>query len=131
MSLLDHVKSALSLTVITLNLVFWMIVLVVLGIVKAIVPPVRPFLDGFLDRCYRLAVSVDDFWLRRVTGVRWTNPEIALPPDELCLVVSTHASWADILLLQSAIAQRTPPRRARQGDGNLPPQPRQAPPARE
>ena len=105
---IDHARSAVSLTVITLNMTFWAIVLVVLGCVKAIAGPLRPAIDRVLDGCYRAAVAIHDGWLRRVMGARWKNPDLDLPRDELCIVVSNHASWADILLLQSAIARRGP-----------------------
>ncbi|MEM9177927.1 MAG: acetyltransferase, partial [Myxococcota bacterium] len=104
----DHVRSALTLTVITLNLAFWVIALVVLGFTKGIAGPVRPAIDRVLEGCYRVAIAIDDAWLRGVMGARWRNPDLALPKDELCIVVSNHASWADILLLQSAIARRGP-----------------------
>ncbi len=108
MSWIDHARSAASLAVITINLAGWAIVLVLLGCVKAVVGPARPAIDRVLDGCYRLAIAVHDIWLREVMGARWRNPDLDLPEDELCLVLSNHASWADILLLQSAIARRGP-----------------------
>lgn len=104
----DHARSAVSLAVITINLTFWVILLVALGVAKAVVGPARPAIDRAMDRCYRGAVAVHDFWLRDVMGARWKNPELELPADELCLVLSNHSSWTDILLLQSAIARRGP-----------------------
>lgn len=108
MGWLDHVRSAASLAVITLNLTFWVILLVVLGLAKAIAGPARPTVDRVLDGCYRAAIAVHDFWLRRVIGVRWQNPDLVLPREELCLVLANHASWADILILQSAVARQGP-----------------------
>lgn len=108
MSPLEHGKSVLSLVIITLNLAFWVVLLVLLGLLKAVLPPARDWIDGVLEDCYRLAVAVDDAWLRGVVGARWRNPPLALPRDEVCLVLSNHASWADILMLQSAIARRGP-----------------------
>ena len=108
MSWIDHLRSAASLAVITINLTVWVLLLVVLGCVKAVLPPARPAVDRTMDRCYRGAIAVDDFWLRRVMGARWKNPDLALPPDELCIVLCNHSSWADIFLLQSAIARRGP-----------------------
>lgn len=108
MGWIDHARSAASLAVITVNLTGWVILLVVLGCAKAVLPPARPAVDRAMDGCYRCAIAVHDFWLRRVMGARWRNPDLALPPDELCLVLCNHSSWADILLLQSAIARRGP-----------------------
>jgi len=108
MSWIDHARSAASLAVITINLTGWVLLLVVLGCVKAILPPARPAVDRAMDRCYRWAIAVHDFWLRRVMGARWKNPDLTLAPDELCIVLCNHSSWADILLLQSAIARRGP-----------------------
>lgn len=105
---IDHARSTASITVITVNLTFWAILLVVLGCVKAVARPLRGAIDRVLDGCYRTAIAVHDAWLRRVMGARWRNPELDLPRDELCIVLSNHSSWADILLLQSAIARRGP-----------------------
>ena len=93
---------------ISLNLSFWTLVLLVLGGVRAVLPSARSRIDRSLDQCYRSAIGVHDLWLRRVSGCAWRNPPLSLPPDELCIVLSNHQCWADILLLQSAIARRGP-----------------------
>ena len=100
--------STASLIVITLNLSFWGIGLLVLGLLKAGLPTTREWADARMDSAYRGAVAVNDAWLRGVLGLEWDLPEIAVARDEICIVVSNHASWADILLVQSVLVRQGP-----------------------
>lgn len=108
MRLVDHLRSTVVLLGITLNLSFWVVGLVLLGVAKAIVPAFEETANRGMDRAYRTAVAIDDEILRAVSGVRWTDPVLDLPPDQLTLVISNHRCWADIFLLQSAIARHGP-----------------------
>ncbi len=108
MTVLDHAKSVMSVVVFTVNLSVWAIVLVVLGCAKALLPPARPRLDRMLDGCYRAAVAVHDGWMRSGIRVSLRQPELGIPRDELCIVLSNHQCFADIPLLQGAIARRGP-----------------------
>lgn len=108
MSVLDHLKSALTLTAITLNLAFWLCGLVPAALLKAILPGLRESVDRFMDAVYRRAVAFDDLWLHHVSGARWSVSAFEADPDEVMIVLANHASWADILLLQSAIARKGP-----------------------
>ncbi len=98
-----HVKSAVSLAVITLNLVFWIALALPTSLLRLVVPPLAPRIHRALDAIYRAAVRIDDFWLRRVLRLRWTCPALGLDPRRTWLVVSNHVSWADIFLLQSLL----------------------------
>lgn len=98
-----HLKSATSFCVITLNLLLCALPLFIAGIVKGIVPGARPAANRLMDGIYRWAVRVDDFWLRSVVGIRWDQPALNLKPDRTYIVLSNHASWSDILLIQSVI----------------------------
>ena len=108
MTLLDHLKSSLSITVITLNLAIWVLVLLVLGTAKLLLPPLRARIDRQLAFIYRAAVRINDGWLRGVMGISWDCPEIGVAPDEICIVLSNHSSWSDILVLQSVISREGP-----------------------
>lgn len=100
--------SMTSLIVITLNLSFWGIGLLVLGLIKAVLPGLRGWADARMDSAYRGAVAVNDAWLRRVLSLEWNRPDIEVARDEICIVVSNHVSWADILLVQSVLVRDGP-----------------------
>ncbi len=108
MTPLDHLKSAVSITVITLNLAIWVLLLVVLGSAKFLLPPFRGGIDSLLALVYRTAVRVNDLWLRGVMGISWDRPEAGVAKDDVCIVLSNHASWSDILILQSVISLEGP-----------------------
>jgi 1-acyl-sn-glycerol-3-phosphate acyltransferase len=90
--------------VITLNLAFWIGLALPTSILRLVVPPLAPAAHRALDAIYLAAVRVDDFWLRRVIGVRWAIPSLGLDSRQTYLVVSNHVSWADIFLIQSLLA---------------------------
>ena len=102
---IEHLRSATSLLVVTANLLFWIFPLVLVSVVKLVVPGAWRPADRLLDAIYRAAVRVDDLWLRRVVGLRWDRPDAGVRPDEVCLVLSNHVSWADVLVLQSVISR--------------------------
>lgn len=99
----SHLKSAVSLVVITLNLAFWIAIALPIRLARSVVPPLAPAVHRGLDAIYRAAVRVDDFWLRRVIGLRWPLPDLALDAGRTQIVLANHASWADIFLLQSLL----------------------------
>ncbi len=98
-----HLKSAISLVVITLNLVFWIAIALPIRLARSVVPPLAPAVHRALDAIYRAAVRVDDFWLRRVVGLHWPLPDLALDARRTHIVLANHGSWADIFLLQSLL----------------------------
>lgn len=108
MSFWGHCKSATALIVISLQLAFWSLGLVVVGLLKLCVPASRTGADRVMDGMYRAAVAVDDFWLRRVLGIDWDRPALGLARDRSIVVISNHVSWTDILLLQSVIVRDGP-----------------------
>lgn len=103
MTVSQHLKSAASLVVISLNLAFFITLALPTSVVRLVVPPLAPVAHRALDAIYRAAVAVDDFWLRRVMGIRWTSPSLDLDPKRPCVVLSNHVSWADIFLIQSLL----------------------------
>jgi len=107
-SLCSHIKAALSLSVITLNLLFWFVPVLVLALAKWAIPGQRARADVALEAIYRTAVRIDDAWLKGVLGLRWNTPSLGVPRDENVIVLSNHASWADILLIQSVVVRDGP-----------------------
>jgi 1-acyl-sn-glycerol-3-phosphate acyltransferase len=103
----QHLKAALSLLAIGVNLIFFCVPLVVLALAK-VVRPHSAYLRRAMAALYRTAVAVDDAWLRHVVGARWLVPALELPRERNCIVLCNHVSWADILLAQSLIAPAGP-----------------------
>ena len=60
MTILDHARSLLSISVVTVNLVFWLPLLVLVALVKLVLSPARRLVDPLLDGIYRSAVRIDD-----------------------------------------------------------------------
>ena len=111
MNLKQQLISTVSLTAITLNLLFWIPALIVLALLKAVVrqPAILSFMDAIVDRIYRVAVWFDHFWLTRVLKIK-LDVHGDVPSDRLsnCIVISNHRSWFDILLLQSLVVRKGP-----------------------
>ena len=111
MNLKQQLISTVSLTAITLNLLFWIPALIVLALLKAVVrqPAILSFMDAIVDRIYRAAVWFDHFWLTRVLKIK-LDVHGDVPSDRLsnCIVISNHRSWFDILLLQSLVVRKGP-----------------------
>lgn len=103
----QHLKAAICLAAITLNLTFWALLLLVLLPAKA-APPTRPWFRRVAARIYRAAVRVDNVLLRRVSRAAWRVRELSLDATRPHIVLSNHRSWADIFLVQSLIATRGP-----------------------
>ena len=108
MTVLEHARSLLSITVVTVNLVIWLLPLIVVSLAKLALPPLRRVLDPVLDGIYRNALRIDDLWLRRVMGIAWPRPDHGVPHDAVSIVLSNHVCWADILVLQSVMSRRGP-----------------------
>lgn len=108
MTVRQHFAAAAALAAITLNLVFWCVPLVVLVLVRGIAPRARAWTQSAGEAIYRFAVAVDDWWLRRVSGAAWHCPDPAPARNRPCIVIANHRSWADVFLIQSAVARRGP-----------------------
>ncbi len=103
----QHLRAAICLAAITLNLAFWVLVLLVLLPAKA-APRTRPWFRRAAAGIYRAAVRVDNVLLRRVSRASWRVRRLNLDPARPHIVLSNHRSWADIFLVQSLIATRGP-----------------------
>ena len=102
-----HLRAATCLAGITLNLVFWVVLLLLLLPAKA-ARRTRPSFRRLSNRIYRRAVRVDNALLRHVSGATWHSEELKLEPARPHIVLANHRSWADILIVQSVVATRGP-----------------------
>jgi len=102
-----HLRAATCLSAITLNLVFWGLLLLLLLPTKA-AHRTRPWFRRVSHRIYRAAVRVDNVLLRRISGASWNVEELTLDRSRPHIVLANHRSWADILIVQSLVATRGP-----------------------
>ncbi|MCY3928105.1 MAG: acetyltransferase [Acidobacteria bacterium] len=107
MTLHRHLRAAICLAGITLNLVFWVILLLLLLPAKA-PRRTRSSFRRLANRIYRRAVRVDNALLRHVSGATWRCEELTLDPARPHIVLANHRSWADILIVQSVVATSGP-----------------------
>ncbi|MYA07339.1 MAG: hypothetical protein F4060_09140 [Holophagales bacterium] len=103
----QHLRAAICLAAITLNLTVWVLLLLVLLPAKA-APRTRPWFRRAAARIYRAAVRVDNVLLRRISRASWRVHALSLDPTRPHIVLSNHRSWADVLMVQSLIATRGP-----------------------
>lgn len=108
MTIRQHLAAAAALAAITLNLAFWCVPLLVLVVVRGIAPPARGWTQATGEAIYRHAVAFDDWWLRRVSRAVWHCPDPPPARDAPCIVIANHRSWADVFLIQSAVARHGP-----------------------
>ncbi len=102
-----HARAAACLAAISLNLVFWGLLLLLLLPAKA-VRRTRPWFRRVSHRIYRAAVRVDNALLRHISGASWNVEELTLDHARPHIVLANHRSWADILIVQSVVASRGP-----------------------
>jgi 1-acyl-sn-glycerol-3-phosphate acyltransferase len=103
--------STVSLSAITLNLLFWIPPLVLVALLKALIrhQASHRLFDMIVDKIYRAAVWFDSFWLFSVLSIELEI--LGEVPDDRssnCIVISNHRSWFDILLLQFLIVRKGP-----------------------
>lgn len=108
MTLTGHLRAAVTLAAISLNLAVWSLPLGALLLARFAVPGGRARCRRLSEGIYRAAVAFDDWCLARIAGVHWQDPELDLPPNRACIVVANHRSWSDIFVLQSVFSRRGP-----------------------
>jgi 1-acyl-sn-glycerol-3-phosphate acyltransferase len=109
--ILTNLRGIISLTVYTLNTLFWSVFLFTVAVVKLLVPA-----EGFRRGCS----AILDFIAMRWVGVNTLNMRFinrvkirtkgteALRAANWYLVVSNHQSWVDIMVLQNIFYRRIP-----------------------
>lgn len=108
---LRHCISAISLTAITVNLLFWIPFLILFALIPALIPvaAVRRGCYFCTDLSYRGAVGGNSFWLQRILGIRMqVTGDLPTSKWQKMLVISNHRSWFDILALQAVIVPHGP-----------------------
>jgi 1-acyl-sn-glycerol-3-phosphate acyltransferase len=109
---LHNILGFFSFVFIVLNLAFWIVPILLLAVMKLIAPPVMIKETAYrvMLWIYTAAVKVDDFLLFKIIHNRmeFKNPE-RLRKDRNYLILANHQSWADILILQSLLTNKTPP----------------------
>lgn len=107
----QHALSVLSLTVITLGLMFWLLPVTIIIAGKALSRSARgrSFWLGCLDRIYHAAIRFHSRWITHVLGVNViVHGAVPQDPGEQLIVVSNHRSWFDIFVLHKLITGRGP-----------------------
>ena len=109
--ILRNITSAVSLTAITLNLLFWILPLILVAIIALLIPipAVKRVCSSSLETIYRATVWLDTLWLERVLGLRLiVHGQLPQDRNARYVVISNHRSWFDILLLQAVITTDGP-----------------------
>ncbi len=107
----DIIRGLLPLTFITLNLVFWIIPLILLALAKLVIPVslIKRGIYQLMLAIYAAACQIDIFLFKRILGIRFDfDLPQELERDKNHLIISNHQSWADILVFQSILINRTP-----------------------
>lgn len=110
-----HLTSILSFAFITVNLLFWLPVLLVAAAARMIFPFHRiiSLTSKLVDQVYRIAVNIDAWWLRKVLSIRFVvededNILQKLTRTDSPLIISNHRSWFDVFVLQTLISSHGP-----------------------
>ena len=107
----QHAISLLSVTAITLNLLFWTIPLLAVVATQAVVRSsgAKSMCYGCVDWIYRRAVDFNSWWVVQVLQVDIRiHGELPQDPAEQLIVVSNHRSWFDILVLHRLVTTTGP-----------------------
>ena len=110
-----HVMSVLSFLFISVNLLFWLPILILSALIRLLLPfgIVRKTTFKVVQLVYRFAVVFDAWWFRHALKIRFdiedegevlTNLSINDSP----LIICNHQSWFDTFLLQSLISGNGP-----------------------
>lgn len=101
---LQHLLSLITALIVVINLSFWMIPLIILGLLKYIVrqKDIRHFLTVLTELCYRGAVFVHNVWMFSVVGVDM-QVEGELPDHPAPIIISNHQTWMDIPVLHGVV----------------------------
>jgi 1-acyl-sn-glycerol-3-phosphate acyltransferase len=105
------VRGALCLLVLTVNTLFWCLLLFVLALCKAILPfgPVLKRLDPLINAIASAWTRCNSLWMRFAHRTDWTISGVeSLRYNDWYLVNCNHQSWVDIFVLQDALNGRIP-----------------------
>jgi 1-acyl-sn-glycerol-3-phosphate acyltransferase len=108
---LHYLKGFPPFLYITLNLIMWIAPLIIIVILKFLFPfgKVKAFSHRVTSWMYAFATWIDDFLLWKLLGISLEIRGLeGLKRDQWCLVLANHQSWADILVLQTALNRKIP-----------------------
>lgn len=104
-------RGVLSFLVISINTLFWCLLLFVLALVKAVLPfkPVLARLDPLINWLASAWTSCNSAWMRMANRTDWRISGVdSLRYEGWYLVNCNHQSWVDIFVLQDALNGRIP-----------------------
>jgi 1-acyl-sn-glycerol-3-phosphate acyltransferase len=104
-----HWLSLLTALIAMINLGFWVIFLVFLGLLRLLITAERPrrIISIGTEWIYRRAASVHNFWMFQIVGIDLVVHG-ELPDHPAPIIVSNHQSWMDIPVLHYAITANGP-----------------------
>ncbi|MDH3931760.1 MAG: acetyltransferase, partial [Chromatiales bacterium] len=108
---LHHLRGAFTISVFTLNVVFWFIPIVIVGLAKLLVPASawRDLMSRWLSALGENWISCNGLILALTQSIEWdVEGNTGLARRGWYLVVSNHQSWVDILVLQKVFNRRIP-----------------------
>jgi len=101
----------LAALLLTLNVLFWVPVLLLFAVIRLILPfkAVRLWIDPVLVAIAEAWISCNSGWMALTQRTTWDVEGIAgLDPKNWYLVNSNHQTWADIFVLQHLFNRRIP-----------------------
>jgi 1-acyl-sn-glycerol-3-phosphate acyltransferase len=110
-SLPDLLRGSFSFVVLTLNTIFWTLLLLLVALFKLLIPIEgwRIFCGKLLNRIGRNWVGCNNLGLEVTKRIRWDVQGVnGLQPHEWYLVVANHQSFIDIAVLQKIFHRKTP-----------------------
>jgi 1-acyl-sn-glycerol-3-phosphate acyltransferase len=110
-SIENQVRGAFSLLVLTLNTIFWSLLLFLVALVKLALP-----IDSWRTSCGKLLNAIGQNWigcnnlgLLLTKKIDWDVEGVeGLKPNTWYLVVANHQSWVDIAVLQKIFYRKIP-----------------------
>ena len=108
---LPHLRGAFTISVFTLNVVFWFIPIIIVGLAKLLVPASawRDLMSRWLSALGENWISCNGLILALTQSIEWdVEGNTGLARRGWYLVVSNHQSWVDILVLQKVFNRRIP-----------------------
>lgn len=104
-------RAVIAITMLLLNILFWVPILLAFSLLKLLLPfrRVRLWIDPLLLRIAEAWIAGNSGWMRLTQRLDWEVSGIGdVSPRQWYLVVCNHQSWVDILVLQHVFNRRIP-----------------------
>ncbi|RJP94252.1 MAG: acyltransferase [Desulfobacteraceae bacterium] len=105
------IRGIITVSLVIINLFFWVIFLLPFAMVKLLLPPttIRKPVNAVLNFICTRWASCNKLILKLVNDIHWDiQGDENLSMDKWYLVLSNHQSWADIVVLQFILNNRIP-----------------------